>query len=85
MLDKKTNQTDNYKLNDKTTLSVKNVRDEDDFGNISYKTQVTLKHKHTRKDPLSFSSSDEIEEFVASIDLQDQQLTLEILDANPMK
>lgn len=81
MLDKKTNQTDKYKLNDKTTLSVKNVREEDDLGHVSYKAEVTLKHKHTRGEPLSFSDSDQIEEFVAGIDLQDPQIALQLPEA----
>jgi len=77
MLDKTSNQTETIKLNNRTKFTVKNVRKQDDEGNITYQPEITLKHKpSSRIDPLAFNDSDEIQDYIMNIDLTDGQLAL---------
>lgn len=85
MFDKSNTSTDKYKLNKKTTLSVKNVRIEDELGNTIYRTEVTLKHKLSDDKPLTFSDPDEVSDFVCNIDLTDDQLPLPGLNEETRK
>lgn len=76
MIEKDSNATDKYKLNDGTTLTVKNKKLKDELGNTYYRSEVTLKHKVSGENPLVFGDSDEISDFVCNIDLSDDQLSL---------
>lgn len=76
MLEKNTSQTERYKVNDMTMVTVKNVPAVDDRGRPYFKSEVTLKHRLTSDSPIEFQSHDDISDFVNNIEIEDNQLSL---------
>lgn len=71
MFEKNTNTTDKYKLNNKTSLTVKNTRIEGERGETYYRSEITLKHKASQDKPVMFNNSDEVSDFISNIDFDD--------------
>lgn len=70
------NNTDTYKLNKQTTLTVSNKPLVDNDGNVTgyYQRTVMLKFKEVAETPLSFNDPDEISDYINNIDVADNQM-----------
>lgn len=80
MIDKDSTTTDKYRLNDRTSVIVKNSKIEQDDGSIRYHVYITLKHYLSTVTPLTFNDNDEVADFIGNIDYDNPQLSLPGMD-----